>query len=1039
MDTTAKPMPSEERAPSGSRAIYLSLACMLLGAPLASALEGKPPVLAGQPRAIDAMADSTEATSRPRAGGDRNVLFIVIDDLRTELGCYGARSVRSPNIDRLAREGVLFERAYCQYSLCNPSRTSLLTGLRPDRSGVVGNHVHFRDRHPNLVTLPQHFKQHGYEARALGKIWHGVFPKGSSRQPADTMGDPPSWSRSPYRPGPRYYYTEAGIEQAKRAYKRMYRVESPTPDEWTTRLVFGPMTEAPEVDDDVLYDGDVAARAIETLRELRDAPFFLAVGFIKPHTPFVAPKRYWDLYDAREIELATRTTLPEGAPAFSGHRSGEVRRYTDQPARGAFSTENQRRLRHGYFACVSYIDTQVGKILDELHRLELHEKTIVVLFGDHGWHLGEHGLWGKGTDLELDTRVPLIVSAPGLAVNAKTAAMTELLDLYPTLSELAGLPLPGHLDGKSFASVLHDPTSEVKTAAFSQVTRGKRMGYSVRVAGARLTEWVDRRTGALETRELYRYEDGPRHRVETANLAERPEYAAEIARLSQRLQAIRPVPEEHRLRLDPIYQDHMVLQRDVRLPIRGRGRPGASVSVRFGDAMREAKVGDKGHWVVHLPARSASARPNSLTISSGVEEIEIHDVLVGEVWLCAGQSNMEWPLARAQNSAEALEGASRRPIRLMSIEGAARGGSGVYDSATIRRLTQADFSRGEWQVSTPGSARSFSAIGWFFGSRLERELEVPVGMINVSIGGTPIEAWIRRGALAADPNLRPIVEGNWLENGLIEPWCRKRARYNLGRALEEGEPIPGGDSGPNHSFKPGFLWSASVNPLVGLPLRGVLWYQGESNAESLEQVARYGSLFETLARDWGAQWQRDDLPFLCVQLPGMERAAWPEFREEQRRLLARVPGTRLAVTIDLGERRNVHPTRKRPVGERLARLALVDIYRHIEGDASGPMLHSASLRGNTVVLQFDAARSGLRTCDGKPPPWFELAGSDGVFRAGTARIAGRSVVVTADAAEPPVEVRYAWTPYPDPPVSLVNGEGLPAMPFSVRIEEAKKP
>ncbi|MFT5130779.1 MAG: iduronate 2-sulfatase, partial [Rhodothermales bacterium] len=431
-----------------------------------------------------------------------NVLFIMVDDLRPELGCYGAEHVRSPQIDKLAGSGRVYQRAYCQQAVCNPSRTSLLTGLRPDTSGIVGNHAHFRAKHPDIATLPQHFKNHGYHSQSIGKIYHGVFPDGASRTTWDTMGDPPSWSVPTTRFGPRYYYTEAGITQAKSAFAKSY----PKSKDWTQKLVFGPLLEAPDVPDATLYDGKVAESAVVTLGELasKKQPFFLAVGFIKPHSPFVAPKKYWDLYDPEAIPLGD-SPYPTGAPAFASHGSHEMRRYTDQPKRGALDA---RQLKHGYLACISYIDAQVGRVLDELGRLKLADDTIVVFLGDHGYHLGEHGLWGKTTNFELDTRVPLIIRAPGIKPGP-TPAFAELLDLYPTLCELAKLPPAPQLEGISLVSA-------TRTEAHSQYPRGKLMGYSVRTDRFRDTKWVHRESGEVVARERYDHQTDPH---ETRNLA----------------------------------------------------------------------------------------------------------------------------------------------------------------------------------------------------------------------------------------------------------------------------------------------------------------------------------------------------------------------------------------------------------------------------------------------------------------------------------------------------------------------------------------
>ena len=450
--------------------------------------------------------------------GKMNILLIAVDDLRPDLGCYGNEQVRSPNLDRLASRGMLFQHTYCQQAVCNPSRTSLMTGLRPDTIGVTGNHIHFRTNRPQVVTLPQHFKNHGYHAAAVGKLYHGVFPKGSSKTKWDTMGDPESWSEAAIRFGPRYYYTEKGIKSARESFLKSYKPSNPTPDDWTKKLVFGLATEAPDVADNVLYDGKVADAAIRKLAQLKDKgkPFFLGVGFIKPHSPYIAPKKYFDLYE--QIETAKNQRLPDGAPRFAGHNSGELRRYSDQPAKGPISVENQKRVRHAYYACISYIDAQIGRVLAELKKQGLDKNTVVCVFGDHGYHLGEQGLWGKTTNFELDTRVPLIVHVPGMDTRGKTTkSLVELVDLYPTLAELAGLPVEDHLEGKSFVSIIKNPQAKTKDVALSQYPRGGGlMGYSMRTATHRLTQWIHRKSGEVRATELYQYSNNT---IEKENMA----------------------------------------------------------------------------------------------------------------------------------------------------------------------------------------------------------------------------------------------------------------------------------------------------------------------------------------------------------------------------------------------------------------------------------------------------------------------------------------------------------------------------------------
>ena len=472
--------------------------------------------------------------AEPAAGGERplNVLFIAVDDLRPELGCYGSSHIRSPNIDALARRGTAFSRAYCQQAVCSPSRTSLLTGLRPDSTRVYDLRTHFRKHVPDVATLPQHFKTHGYHTQAFGKIFHGAF---QTAYVGAKLDDPPSWSVPTWRGGPRYYFTPEGVAVARQVFARTARKSGKAVDDWVNHFVRGLATEAPDVPDNTLYDGQVADGAIAALRELKDKPFFLAAGFLKPHLPFIAPRKYWDLYDRKAIRLADNPFAPKGAPGIALTNWGELRYYHDAPKKGPVSDALARKLIHGYYACVSFVDAQIGRLLDELDRLGLRDRTLVVLWGDHGWKLGEHGMWCKHTNFETDARAPLILSAPGARAAGKPCnALVEFVDIYPTLCELAGLPLPAHLEGTSLAPLLHDPGLIWKTAAFSQYPRGRVMGTSMRTDRWRYTEWADRRAKKIVARELYDHKGDP---AENANVAARPENAGTVERLSAMLEA----------------------------------------------------------------------------------------------------------------------------------------------------------------------------------------------------------------------------------------------------------------------------------------------------------------------------------------------------------------------------------------------------------------------------------------------------------------------------------------------------------------------
>ena len=442
-----------------------------------------------------------------------NVLFIAVDDLRVELGCYGDKHVRSPNIDKLASRGTLFQQAYCQQTVCNPSRASTLTGLRPDTLRVWDLPTHFRQNMPDAVTLPQYFKDNGYYTQCVGKIFHNW------RQD-DWKGDPVSWSV----PSVLHYNSHSNDKPL---------VEGKLPP----NLASGEgNTECRAVPDNAYFDGRVADAAVSMLGELkqRETPFFLAVGFWKPHTPFNAPKKYWDLYDRESVPIPPRVVPPRDVPDVA---------LTSARYRGGKGSSSLREIHHGHLAAISYLDTQVGKVLAELERLALRDRTIVVLWSDHGLHLGEHGLTRKTTVFELDARVPLIITTPQHAGRQQTRGLVELLDLYPTLTELCGLETPNVLHGKSLVGLLENPNQTFRPAALTQTPRPnyprgklpKVMGYSIRTERFRYTEWRDFATREVKARELYDHQDDP---GETRNVISRDLHADSVPRLSNLLEEV---------------------------------------------------------------------------------------------------------------------------------------------------------------------------------------------------------------------------------------------------------------------------------------------------------------------------------------------------------------------------------------------------------------------------------------------------------------------------------------------------------------------
>ncbi len=451
-----------------------------------------------------------------------NVLFIAVDDLKPVISAYGDKHAKTPGMDRLAREGVVFQNTYCQQAICGATRASLLTGMYPDKTRVWDLITDFRQVNPNAVSLPQYFKSNGYETSGMGKIYH----MGSTGPGHDA----PSWS-IPYQ----------DANTVKYALKF-------TPNS----LNRGPAVECADVPDNTYHDGMMTEMAIKQLGSLSkgNKPFFMAVGFLKPHLPFVAPKKYWDLYDRNEFEIAPYQKKALNSPDIAYHRSGELKNYSDIPQFESYSekeldhlpVEKQKELIHGYYAAISYTDAQIMQLLNELDRLGIRKNTIIVLWGDHGWHLGDHGLWNKHTNFEQATHTLMMMSIPGQKQGISSVATSEFVDIFPTLCDLASIPKPKWVDGVSLVPVIKNPAGEVREYALSQYPRGKdEMGYSIRTKRFRYTVWFGKsfRTNqeynpaAVIAREMYDYEKDP---LETENVADKPEYNKERAAMEELFQ-----------------------------------------------------------------------------------------------------------------------------------------------------------------------------------------------------------------------------------------------------------------------------------------------------------------------------------------------------------------------------------------------------------------------------------------------------------------------------------------------------------------------
>lgn len=436
-------------------------------------------------------------------GSQPNVLFIAVDDLKPLLGSYGYEQVQSPRIDTLSEQGVVFLNAACQFPVCGPSRASIMTGLRPEATGVLDLKTKMRDVNPEVLTIPQHFKNNGYSTAGVGKIYDPRCV--DSRQ----QGDAISWT-IPYDESP-----NSAVPQMPKSREAVQAYDLP---------------------DEAFPDGRILKGGIEKLRLMAasDQPFFLAVGFKKPHLPFAAPQRFFDLYDPEMIKLAAFQDKAKGNSGYGYWDSKETRGYEGVPDKGDIPEEVQRRLIHGYLACVSWVDSLVGELLDELRATGKASNTIVVLWGDHGFHLGDHGLWGKHTPFEEAIRAPLIIMDPRIGKPVTTGTPVEFTDVFPTLCELAGLELPEQLQGVSLAACLSDPEAaprKVSTAIYK--SRGA-FGYSVRNERYRYIEWISNKNAKLVGRDLFDFEMDPLGKV---NFAKQEEYQPVVEELSKALHA----------------------------------------------------------------------------------------------------------------------------------------------------------------------------------------------------------------------------------------------------------------------------------------------------------------------------------------------------------------------------------------------------------------------------------------------------------------------------------------------------------------------
>lgn len=446
-----------------------------------------------------------------------NVLLICVDDLKPAIGCYGDVLARTPHIDRLATRSVRFNRAYCNQAVCSPSRNALLTSLRPQTLGIYDLPTNVRKSRPDVTTFPQHFKALGYQTHGIGKIFH--VGHGNHEDEA-------SWSVP--------HFKAKSIDYALAENRVPTREGALFDNRSPSSVPKGAAYEMADVPDDVYGDGviaDEAVRRLDMLAKQSGTPFFLAVGFLKPHLPFCAPRKYWDMHDRSAFVLPSLSSPPDGAPSFAPTTWGELRNYQRMPEQGPVDADTTRTLIHGYYAATSYMDAQLGRVLEALERNNLAANTVVVLWGDHGWHLGDHGMWCKHTNYEQAARIPVLIHAPGMKEHHSSEALLESVDVFPTVVDLAGLPMPPGLDGTSQAGVVRGETTGPRNHVIHVYPRGKgRLGRAIRTDRYRMVEW--KRIGAdaaTAEYELYDYQTDPH---ESRNLAEeRPDVMASLKSL----------------------------------------------------------------------------------------------------------------------------------------------------------------------------------------------------------------------------------------------------------------------------------------------------------------------------------------------------------------------------------------------------------------------------------------------------------------------------------------------------------------------------
>ncbi|MCB0775849.1 MAG: hypothetical protein KDB99_05940 [Chitinophagaceae bacterium] len=489
-----------------------------------------------------------------------------------------------------------------------------------------------------------------------------------------------------------------------------------------------------------------------------------------------------------------------------------------------------------------------------------------------------------------------------------------------------------------------------------------------------------------------------------------------------------PVSIAAQLRVAPVFSDNMVLQRDKPVHFWGKGIPGKTITISFAKSIKKVTVKIDSSWSVYFNKQVANTKPQSVIIRSSEEKIELKNILIGDIWICSGQSNMEWTMQREMHWKEEKNFANQPLVRFTNPPFAGKYVYGVaYADSLNRRLTKDSFYLWNgWKVCDSSTIKTMSAVAYYFAKSIVSNKNIPVGLINLSVGGAPLESFISRDVLQSNKEFAGRFTGNWLQNNNTPYWARERGQQNVG----SNPNAIGDDMGPNHAYKPGFAYEAGIVPLRSMPVMGILFYQGESNSQEIQRVNEYAALSKLMIDDYRKQWGQTTLPFYFVQLSSIDTAKykshfWPKFRDEQRKMLQLIPHSGMAVCSDIGSKNDVHPTNKKDVGERLARWALNKTY-HQNIVPSGPLPVNAKYVNGKIIISFQYIAKGLKTSDGNPLRGFSIDGKNDAEA-----ILGDSGIIIPVNTKPQF-IYYGWKPFSDG--NLVNSENLPASTFKISVK-----